>query len=172
MCMLNRENRAMVWSSFVTLSHCPLCQLHRCNSIADTAKKKKEKGRTISITWKSNDPLSPFNMGSFWCSVVDPPRVTEYRHFVPLLYIFALFFPIEPRAVHVSRTVFNSSREKERIVDAKFFILIHDNICWISKMAIERKIWIYLRLISRLIISRGGTMKANCEWDLSRYEDW
>lgn len=40
--MLNGENRAIAWSSFVTLSHWPLCQLHRCNSIADRKKEKND----------------------------------------------------------------------------------------------------------------------------------
>lgn len=63
--VLNRENRATVRSSFVTLSRCPLCQLHRCNSIADTAKKRKEKKERSRLRENRTIRYLRFNMASF-----------------------------------------------------------------------------------------------------------
>lgn len=99
MCVLSRENRAMVRSSFVTLSHCPLCQLHRCNSIADTAEKKKEERKKERFRLRENRTIRYLNMRSFWSAT---------GHWISTLRsaVIALFFPIKPRAVHVSRTVF------------------------------------------------------------------
>lgn len=54
-----------------------------------------------------------------------------------------IFFPIKPRSVHVSRTVF-----RERIVDAKFSMLTWQCTNFVRTWPTRERIWIYFRFIS------------------------
>ena len=113
--VLNRENRATVRSSFVTLSRCPLCQLHR-----SLIRRKKEKKRKNDLDYVKIERSAI--SASIW-------QVFDVAQLIPhgSLNIDTSFrgnrfiFPDQTtRRSRFSNGILFEKWWRERIVDAKF----------------------------------------------------